>query len=111
MDVKKSGFKESLHELIARRFARYGREDALADLLAFCFAFLFSGAHGLYGAFPFGIALLSVVRRHAVAVLLGVLLGTVRLGGVAPAYLAIYALLFAARMLFSAPIRRERAMR
>ena len=107
MDVKKSGFKESLRELLARRFASYGKEDALADIVAFCFAFLFSGAHGLYGAFPFGIALLAVVRRHAVAVLLGVLLGTVRLGSVAPAYLAIYALLFAARMLFSAPIRRR----
>ncbi len=107
MDVKKSGFKEGLREILARRFATYGKEDAFADAAAFLFAFLFAGAHGLYGAFPFGIALFAVVRRHAIAVLLGAMLGTVRLGSVAPAYLAIFALLFAVRMLLSAPIKRR----
>lgn len=105
MDVKKSSFGESLKTTLTRRFATYQKKDAFTDLTAGLFAFLFAGAHGVFGAFPFGIALLAVVRRHVLAVFLGTLLGTLRLGSVAPVYLCVYALLFLVRVLLSYPRR------
>ncbi len=67
----------------------------LRDLCCVALGFLFGGCHFVFGAYPLGIALVSVLPRGILAALLGVVVGSLTLGriGIIYALIAILAVL------------------
>ena len=104
-------FSLFLRQLLSEfdRCANKGRE-LICDMALLLISLLFCSTHILFGAFPLGIALLCAMRRRLLPCLVGVLLGSMRLGPAGVVYVFLYLLIFAIRIAFSAPIERRKAL-
>lgn len=71
--------------------------------LSLLFGFLFSRAHAVFSAYPFGIALLAVANRRIFFVFAGTLLGALSIGERGYAYCAVLVAVLLLRLLLSYP--------
>ena len=90
---KEKSKKVSEKGILARLLKSNGNTDAAAfayDLFFFTLGFLFSRCHLIFGAYPLGIALLSLLPHSVLPALGGSVIGALTLGGEGLILAAIY---------------------
>lgn len=94
-----------LRELVFPRVGGESRgEQVLFSVTTFFFSFFLSGTASLFGAYPFGVAVLSVARHRVFLSFAGLVVGILFKGGAtAPIYIALYAIILVLRVLLSMP--------
>lgn len=107
MDVQKSDVgKRPFGRFIMREVFSHAENRGTAlfyAAAAMLFGFLFSRAHAVFSAYPFGIALLSAASRRVPFVFAGTLLGALSIGERGYAYCAVLVAVFLLRLLVSYP--------
>ena len=90
---KEKSKKVSEKSFFARLLKSGGRTDSAAfayDLFFFTIGFLFSRCHLIFGAYPLGIALLSLLPHSVLPALVGSVIGALTLGGEGLILAAVY---------------------
>ena len=78
-----------------------GGGSFLSDLFFFILGALFARCHLLFGAYPLGVALISLLPHSVLAAMLGGILGALTLGSGGIVYAAIYAVVVILRVILS----------